>query len=118
MTRKEAIKILDQLKPTNVKDTFGAYVIGEALTMAIEALKRDKGEWIDKQFDEQEPKTGHWIYTPIKRLIDDEEGRYITDYRCSCSKCGSDFGFQKMSDAYCKYCGSRMVEPQESENKE
>lgn len=66
----------------------------------------------------QEPKTGYWIYTPIKRLIDDEECKYITDYRCSCSKCGSDFGFQKMSDAYCKYCGSRMVEPHERENEE
>ncbi|MBO5971323.1 MAG: hypothetical protein J6S14_22850 [Clostridia bacterium] len=58
----------------------------------------------------QEPKTGHWIYTPKRRLVDetDEGGVYTTDYRCTCSKCGSDFGFRQMSDAYCKYCGARM----------
>lgn len=55
-------------------------------------------------------KVGHWIYTPKRRLIDetDEGCVYITDYRCSCSECGGDFGFQKMSDAYCKYCGAKM----------
>ncbi len=55
-------------------------------------------------------KIGHWIYTPERRLDDEtDEGRiYITDYRCTCSECNSDFGFQKMSDAYCKYCGAKM----------
>lgn len=55
-------------------------------------------------------KVGHWIYTPKRRLIDetDEGCVYITDYRCTCSECGGDFGFQKMSDAYCKYCGAEM----------
>lgn len=58
----------------------------------------------------KEPKTGHWIYTPKRRLDDetDEGFVYITDYRCTCSECRGDFGFQKMSDAYCKYCGAKM----------
>lgn len=62
-------------------------------------------------------KAGHWIYTPKRRMIDEtDEGRvYITDYRCTCSECGGDFGFQKMSDAYCKYCGAKM-EGKEDEN--
>ena len=62
-----------------------------------------------------QPKIGHWIYTPKRRLDDetDEGFVYITDYRCTCSECGGDFGFRKMSDAYCKYCGARMVESEE-----
>lgn len=69
---------------------------------------------------EQQPKTGHWIYTSQRRLVDetDDGGVYITDYKCTCSECGGDFGFQKMSDAYCKYCGAKMVEPRESEDEE
>lgn len=53
---------------------------------------------------------GKWVYTPKRRLIDetDEGCVYMTDYRCTCSECGGDFGFQKMSDAYCKYCGAKM----------
>lgn len=59
---------------------------------------------------ENQKKTGHWVYEPRKRLINEtDEGReYITEYWCKCSECGGDFGFQKMSDAYCKYCGARM----------
>lgn len=55
-------------------------------------------------------RTGYWIYIPKRRLVDetDEGGVYITDYKCTCSECGGDFGFQKMSDAYCKYCGARI----------
>lgn len=65
-------------------------------------------------------KTGHWIYTSKRRLVDetDDGGVYITDYICTCSECGGDFGFQKMRDAYCKYCGAKMIEPQESEVEE
>lgn len=93
MTNEEAIKIIKQFRDRqgNSSDDI------EALDKAIKAL-------------EQEPKTGHWIYIPERRLDDEtDEGRiYITDYRCTCSECNSDFGFQKMSDAYCKYCGAKM----------
>ena len=55
-------------------------------------------------------RTGYWRYIPKRRLVDetDEGGVYITDYKCTCSECGGNFGFQKMSDTYCKYCGVRM----------
>lgn len=61
-----------------------------------------------------QPKTGHWIYEKRKRLINetDEGAEYITDYWCKCSKCGGDFGYRKMEDAFCKYCGARMIESQ------
>lgn len=67
-----------------------------------------------------QPQVGYWIYISKRRLVDetDEGGIYITDYKCTCSECGGDFGFQKMSDAYCKYCGAKMVEPQEGEVEE
>ena len=38
MTREEAIHIIENLNPTNTNSSFDAYVIGEALTMAISAL--------------------------------------------------------------------------------
>lgn len=47
MNREEAIHILENLKPTNTNSTFDAYVIGEALTMAVQALRENNhGEWI------------------------------------------------------------------------
>ena len=66
-----------------------------------------------------QPKTGRWIYEKRKRLIDetDEGAEYITDYWCKCSNCDGDFGYRKMKDAFCKYCGAKMIEPQESEDK-
>ena len=67
--------------------------------------------------EKSQPNIGHWIYEKRKRLINetDEGAEYITDYWCKCSKCGGDFGFRKMKDAFCKYCGTKMIEPQESE---
>ena len=67
----------------------------------------------------QEPKTGHWIEHPTEE-----------DYSV-CSRCG--IGSRRMehgknadgtkyidiySYRFCPYCGCRMVEPQESEDKE
>lgn len=56
-------------------------------------------------FEEQEPKTGHWI--------DDEFGS-----KCSC--CGIHTHLDKfdrpMKFKYCSMCGAKMVEPQESED--
>ena len=68
----------------------------------------------------KQSKVGHWIYEKRKRLINetDEGAEYVTDYWCKCSKCGGDFGYRKMKDAFCKYCGAKMVESQESEEKE
>ena len=55
----------------------------------------------------QEPKTGHWIAGV--------NGHF------NCSECNTDFfAFRDIRAAfiYCPYCGVRMVEPQESEDKE
>lgn len=41
MIREEAIHILNNLKPTNTKSSFDAYVVGEAITMAIKALEQE-----------------------------------------------------------------------------
>ena len=53
---------------------------------------------------------GHFIYEPRQRLINetDDGCEYITDYWCKCSECGGDFGFIKMDDAFCKFCGANM----------
>ena len=41
MSKEEAIHILDNLKPTNTKSSFDAYVVGKAITMAIKALEQE-----------------------------------------------------------------------------
>lgn len=51
----------------------------------------------------QEPKTGHWIWN--NSLFNS----------WTCSECGLDN--DKETD-YCPNCGAKMVEPQESEDKE
>lgn len=58
--------------------------------------------------EEQEPKTGHWISTETKGV------RYAFWCRYKCSLCG------ELSDHtnYCPNCGAKMIEPQESEDKE
>ena len=63
-----------------------------------------------KELPSVQPKTGHWIYEPRKRLINesDEGCEYITDKWCKCSECGADFGYQEVHDKFCKFCGARM----------
>ena len=139
MTREEAIKYLKEMKD-QCDDTIHKvrYVTQEeALDMAIKALEQEpNGDLISRQavheaitrwagsmsvlialptrevrplLDsihelpsvKQEPKTGHWIND------EDTIGCYY------CSECG---GYvTSYDDAYCKYCGAKMVEPQETE---
>lgn len=64
---------------------------------------------LEKQI--QEPKTGYWILTMPKGS---EEWCY------KCSRCGF-WKYKKtidLSKFYCPNCGAKMVEPQESEDKE
>ena len=76
-------------------------------------------EWIDEsinKYREQEPKTGHWIEQPE---IETSTPEYLMFYECSeCDDkqcfCKSDIHKKK----FCSNCGCRMVEPQESEDKE
>jgi len=58
----------------------------------------------------QEPKTGHWI-ADVDRWGD--VVTTINGYKCD--KCNA---FNSDKDNYCPNCGRRMVEPQESEDKE
>lgn len=112
MTREKAINVIE-----NVKFQFQASLdevdvdkdckeaeednteIVNALEMAIQALT-------------QEPKIGLWIKTP---LIETAQ-----TYSHECSVCGrkilaTDIGLSEFP--YC-HCGAKMVEPQESEDKE
>ena len=52
----------------------------------------------------QEPKTGHWISRPHIYGV------------AFCSECG--FELKINNTNYCPNCGAKMVEPQESEDKE
>ena len=58
----------------------------------------DKIKWL-----EQEPKTGHWMKSNIG-------GAKV------CSVCNAHMGLSSFK--FCPNCGAKMVEPQESEDKE
>ena len=53
-------------------------------------------------------RTGHWIYT----------GDYLTEGMLKCSECGEEIDVSESYYDFCPVCGCRMVEPQESEDKE
>ena len=99
MTREEALAQLRNGPGIN-EDVSEEY--NEAVDMAIEAL-------------EQEPKTGHWVKYCRPRC---GEQHY------KCANCEEYFNFGLYSDyykrafKYCPNCGVKMVEPQESEDKE
>ena len=83
MTNQEAIKILKgTIKKPNTKDGY----LGQALTMGIEALERQK--------------TGHWIETDL----------YI--YECSECHIGTSVGSK---DNFCPNCGAKMEGENRSE---
>jgi len=103
MTKEEAIKNLNHIRADflkyNKEDEKGIKIAVplnsddiHSIEMAIEALK-------------QEPKTGHWMPSHIPESILDE-----------CSECG--FSCGAFTFNYCPNCGAKMVEPQESEDKE
>jgi len=132
MTREEAINILYGIRADNLnlddaytKDKY------DALTMAIKALEPElfddgtltvnveDGNKVSRvlvcgenhfgglYYPEQEAKTGHWI------IIDDCE-----HFIAKCSECGRIEDSRMINKyPYC-HCGAKMVEPQESEDKE
>ncbi len=83
--------VLDLLEDTN-----NGWVINEVLQLP--------------PVNPQEPKTGHW--RPIY------QGDEIIDYRCTECEFGSTFGKSTHGMNFCPKCGCRMIEPQESEDKE
>ena len=77
---------------------------------------------------EQEPKTGHWIddaktyYEELNKrgLRVDEYTPYFTD-DIACSECLAKYSIldnETQFFKHCPNCGAKMVEPQESEDKE
>ena len=139
MIRTEAIHILDNLKPTNTKSSFDAYVVGNAITMAIKALQQEPcDDAVSRQavldlvadYDlsmgqvvkgihalpsvTSQQKMGQWI--------EDTNGTYTDNHDTwECSECGhaqillegtpidNDYN-------YCPNCGAKMSEiPTDSE---
>lgn len=94
MTVNEAINIIKSecyvFNPLNFDKST---MVNTALDIAIQAL-------------EQEPKIGHWIY--------------LKHNKARCSECDDVVLIAQMygNANYCPNCGARMVEPQESEDKE
>ena len=102
MTREEAIEILQgAIKKPNTKDGY----LGQALDMAIKAL-------------EQEPKTGHWIPIEYPTGIEAFGVKEMSAQELQCSECGKTVDISDGDFKYCPYCKARMVESQESEDKE
>lgn len=75
-----------------------------------------------------QPKTGHWI-------VDGSVDCYLDKVRCHCSECGKkkefpadydhikhklsiSYQYPEFIDNYCPNCGAKMVDPQESGDKE
>ena len=100
MTRKEAIKILEN-------DIVDGHVEGtptfmDAFWMAVDALKQLSSyeQTINKLTDaisKQEPKTGHW------RAV--TQGDEVISYRCSCCGYSSKNNYEWK---YCPNCGADM----------
>jgi hypothetical protein len=62
-----------------------------------------------------QPKTGHWILADEQNKEDVEND----NYRYICSECQcSDIHAKGTVVPYCWKCGAKMIEPQESEDKE
>ncbi len=98
MTREEAIKRLNLILETNKMTLNGFNTPHEPLEKEIEAL-----DMAIKAL-EQKPREGKWISKP---------NVYGVTY---CSEC--DFELKIDDTNYCPKCGCRMIEPQESEDKE
>lgn len=117
MFEADITKVVEEMA-ISIRETQEDFILDTIFPYCQETLQRkiNKAELKQIILRGSRPK-GKWIYTLKRRLIDetDEGCVYITDYRCSCSECGGDFGFQKMSDTYCKYCGAKM-EGGEDEN--
>ena len=121
-----AVKALEQ-EPTT-KNNLGVDKFDKAINQS------DLEEWIMETFPDwcegdvrlimnhmdemppvtpQEPKTGHW------KVVSDGYGD--SAYICECSECKDTVWVYKDADRkwnYCPNCGAKMVEPQESEEKE
>ena len=104
MTREEAIKLL--VNATYSDEWQGNEDLTTAYNMAISALEQQTSVT---------QKSGEWILADEQNKEDVEND----NYRYICSKCQcSDIHAKGTIVPYCWKCGAKMVEPQESEDKE
>jgi len=86
--------------------------MNNALDAAIKSLKQEPCEDAELkdifcmgcEYKEQEPKTGHWIWC-------------VGSHKCSNCEEYTCFS-HKTPLRYCPNCGAKMIDPQESEDKE
>lgn len=78
---------------------------------------RQLAEWLKdyKRLLKQEPKTGHWKKVSYKRGRIGWDNIIEDDYYFECSECK---GWSEKDFNYCHWCGAKMIEEQESEDKE
>ena len=87
MTHEQAVKELEKIKGAiSAVYTFTVEEKKEAIDLAIKALSKAKGHWID---------------VPVERDI-----VYSTGIRYTCSECGQ--GNCYGHPPYCMYCGAEM----------
>lgn len=142
MTREEAIHILDNLKPTNTKSSFDAYVVGKAITMAIKALKQEPcgdaisrqavKDWFCTNYCSEHNECEHFEKGDCNAMIElfaippvnpqePKTGHWIKDditersksaYKHKCDRCGA---YHRAMYDYCPSCGARMAESEDKE---
>ena len=95
--RREAIKTIHNIKGYKALD-------------GSDMIRRDAllDEFAVLHSVQPQRKRGKWIFETRKRLVDETDDGliYREELRCKCESCGADFGFQKVDDKFCKYCGS------------
>lgn len=77
-------------------------------------VTQKSGKWIKKEYWKPLP----YDTEPLDYDNYDEKTHSEKVYHYYCSECGRDEGETKPTDNYCPNCGARMVEPQESEDKD
>ena len=113
MTLDEAIKHAEEVAEQN--EWFEENYLENKGCKECAKEHRQLAEWLKdyKRLLEQESNTGHWI----------EKDGFDGDVYYDCSECGESWTTIEGTPwqngmAYCPNCGCRMVEPQESEDKE
>lgn len=117
ISRQTVLDGIEELKKspwaTDKRGNGFEYLIAEALDVVADLCVKQA-----PSVNPQEPKTGHWIehekgfWSWVNK--NGERDGWIPDYECS--ECGS--RAWKRETNYCPQCGAKMVEPQESEDKE
>ena len=94
-------KVQNKLKALMISDEWwnAPYIKEQNNAPTIDAQPVIHGEWLGTEYDGYSD--GFPVYTTWK-----------------CSNCGAEFEREDMDFYYCPNCGAKMIEPQESEDKE